>query len=438
MNIDRVLTLDEIQLLIEDAHAAPIKENGTSDMWDMLPRIPYDKLPAELKAEADKITVEVAKRFLFECYPVGHFDSIAAEPSFNEKIEQALHSANYLVESTDLTPPEITGIEAVDRANYEDWKPISLIGSDFVEAWEKLTQDVGGSKKLAVKPSKNLPNIYASISKKLDLPMDKGNREFWDLMESTNGQYKIGAVTLANKDKDNDKDCLILIDVDMSANDSTVKLNRELTTYDKYLYMAVDALYRANESHTMTLTNIYKQLGNDKSPSSADIQKILASLNKMGNTTVEMNNALEREQYPNYPEINYKGKLLEFRQITVKANGKATDGAIYVLAELPLMTVARERKQFTTIDRKLLTLKMGKTAENLNIFDVLIDRIATIKSGHTNNKILYSYIYEHAKITTSKQRQRTPEKIRKILGHFKKCGHIKNYLESEDGITIIL
>lgn len=142
MDINRPLTIEEIDHLIETARAKPINANGTGYMWDMLPRIPYDYLPEQLQREADKITVELAKRFLFECYPVGHFDKIAADPSFNEKIEQALHSAKYLIESTDLTPPEVTGNEAVDRANYEDWRPVSLIGSDFVEAWEKITSDV--------------------------------------------------------------------------------------------------------------------------------------------------------------------------------------------------------------------------------------------------------------------------------------------------------
>lgn len=134
MNIDKVVTLEDIQLLIEDAHKAPINENGSSDMWDMLPRIPYKYLPDELKQVADKITVELAKKFLYECYPVGHFDKEAADPQL---IQQALHNARYLVESTDLTPPEKTCNANVDKAIYDGWQPVSLIGSDLVEAWEK-------------------------------------------------------------------------------------------------------------------------------------------------------------------------------------------------------------------------------------------------------------------------------------------------------------
>lgn len=439
MDIDRVLSLDEIQLLIEDAHAAPIRENGTSDMWDMLPRIPYNLLPEEFKRQVDKdVTIEVAKRFLFECYPVGHFDKAAADPAFNEKIEQALHCAKYLVESTDLTPPELTGNEAVDKANYEDWRPISLIGSDLVEAWERVTQDVHSSKALAPTTGKTLPTLIANISRKLDLPIDKANRQFWALMENTHGQWKIAPNTLSRRDKNSESESLILINVDMSNMDNSIRITREFTTYDKYVYMAVDALYRANESHTMTVTNIYRQMGNDKSPSSADVKKIMTSLTKMSNTDLIMNNDIEREKYPNYPVIRYRGKLLEMRQIDVEVKGKLVNGAIYVLAELPLMQLARDRKQITTIDRKLLAAPVSKTPENMEIIDVLLDRIATIKSKHTSNKILYDYIYEHAKITTTKQRQRAPGKIHKILDYYKECGHIRDYTEGTDGITILL
>ena len=284
----------------------------------------------------------------------------------------------------------------------------------------------------------SLPSIITQISKKFDFPLDKANRKFWSLMENTDGQWKIATDTLAKKDKKKGKDSLILINVDMSRlDDINVKLSKDITTYDKYVYMAVDALYRTNDSHTMTVTNIYKQMGNDKSPNSSDVKKIMDSLTKMSNTNLFLNNDTERELYPNYPIIRYSGKLLEARFISVEIKGTPINGAIQILAELPLMRLARDRKQITTIDRKLLAAPVSKTSENMDIMDVLLDRIATIKSGHTDNKILYSYIYEHAKIKTKKQKQRLPGKVIKILDYYKECGHIKGYKKESDGITIL-
>lgn len=134
------MTLKEIKRQIEAAHAAPINADGTSDYFNLLPRVYYKDLPAKLKREADKITIDGAKRFLLECYPVGTLDAMAADQTaFNDKIAEALHAARYLIESTDLTPPKPTGNAAVDAANLETFSPVSLIGADFVEAWERIT-----------------------------------------------------------------------------------------------------------------------------------------------------------------------------------------------------------------------------------------------------------------------------------------------------------
>lgn len=144
------MTLKEIQRLIDAANAEyeanETKTDGSYNaeaagkLWDSLPRIYYKDLPAKLKKEADKITTDTAKRFLFECYPVGTLDGVAADQTaFTEKIIEALHEARYLVESTDTRPPKPTGNAAVDAATLEMYSPVSLIGVDFVEAWEKIT-----------------------------------------------------------------------------------------------------------------------------------------------------------------------------------------------------------------------------------------------------------------------------------------------------------
>lgn len=134
------MTLKEIQRQIDIACAAPINPDGTSQYFDLLPRVYYKDLPAKLKKEADKITVESVKGFLYEFYTVEKLNAIAADQTaFNEKIAKALRAARYLIESIDLTPPELTGNSALDAALLETFRPVSLIAIDFVEAWEIIT-----------------------------------------------------------------------------------------------------------------------------------------------------------------------------------------------------------------------------------------------------------------------------------------------------------
>lgn len=120
------MTLKEIQKQIDEARAAPINEDGTSEYFNLLPRVYYSELPAKLKAEADKITIDDAKRFLLELYPVGALDRFLDDPiELNLKICKALRAAKYLVESTKTTSSGAAG-------------SVSLIGADFAAAWEDV------------------------------------------------------------------------------------------------------------------------------------------------------------------------------------------------------------------------------------------------------------------------------------------------------------
>ena len=59
-----------------------------------------------------------------------------------------------------------------------------------------------------------------------------------------------------------------------------------------------------------------------------------------------------------------------------------------------------------------------------------------MKKQQINKKMLYSTIYEKTGITTKMERNRAPEKIRRYLDHYKKCGFIKGYKETSDGVII--
>lgn len=112
------MTLKEIQRQIDAANAAPMNPDGTSEWFNLLPRVYYKYLPAKLKREADKITTDTVKHFLSECRQGGTLDGLT-----DEKISEALHAARYLIESTDTDYPAA----------------VTLILSDFEAALESVT-----------------------------------------------------------------------------------------------------------------------------------------------------------------------------------------------------------------------------------------------------------------------------------------------------------
>lgn len=425
------MTLKEIKRQIDAAHAAYEASKANADgsynadaagaLWDSLPRVYYADLPAKLKKEADKITTDKARRFLYECYPVGTLDDVAADQTaFNEKLTEALHAARYLIESTDLTPPKKTGNAAVDAAQLEAFSPVSLIGADFVTAWEK----VSGFKTAAV------PTIPAHRLTKIDFPIDKVNNRVWQLLEDTKGQLSLN-INVAERGSKKPVDVLYSLDFSSLEN---VSITRKLEPYDKRVYLAIAAIF--NDGYdVMSVQQIYNAMGYTGRMSATDIKKINAAITKMNGAHIYIDNIAEHSVY-NYDHFKYDGVLLPMERIQAIINGQPVEAAIHIFREPPMVSFARDRKQITKLDIKLLDTPLSKTNANIQLEDYLLEEINRIKKGKRNPKMLYTSIYEAAGITQKKQKQRAPEKIKQLLTHYIACGHIKGYEEVANGVII--
>ena len=179
-------------------------------------------------------------------------------------------------------------------------------------------------------------------------------------------------------------------------------------------------------------------MGNRGNPNTEDLQKINDSLTKMGAARVYLDNAQEVQVNKKYARFKYDASLLPFERISAYINGQLVESAIHLFREPPLITFARERGQITGLTRQLLESPISKTDANLQLEDYLLERIGHMKSPKSKapRKMLFSTIYERCGITTKKQRQRAPEKIRRYLDHYNKCGWIAGYTMDKDGVTI--
>lgn len=281
-----------------------------------------------------------------------------------------------------------------------------------------------------------LPVIAAYKLENLDFPLDKVNNRVWQLLEEADGQtWNIDVAKTGSKKTIDILYCLDIEDMD------DVSITRKLEPYDKRLYIAVDAICHIGYFN-MSYQQLYNAMGYEGRAGKADIEKMDASLTKMSSARLYIDNTQEAKAYK-YDKFIYDGALLPMERIKGVINGQVADAAIHVFRVPPLMAFARERKQITTINRRLLGSPLNKTSQNLCIEDYLIYRIARIKNGTSKNKILLSTIYENAGITTIKQKQRAPAKIKQLLDHYVKCGFIKGYspeelddLKKNDGVTI--
>ena len=329
------------------------------------------------------------------------------------------------------------GIDTEGNITESRWKPL------LERAMQKLAEYEETDKKIKEleQAAEELPRIIANPAEKLENPLDKPNSVIWGLItdaakNNPNGQLRLNIDTSRKGSK---QDAIIQYGINFDELPTTVKITKQLTQFDKRAYIAAAALFNAG-NEIISATQVYSMMGNAGKPRTTDLQKINDSLTKMGAAHVYIDNAQEVQEAKGYTHFKYDAQLLPFERISAYINGQLTESAIHLFREPPLISFAKQRNQITTIPRQLLESPVNKTEANLLIEDYLLERIGHMKSGKSKapRKMLFATIYDRCQIKTAKQRQRAPEKIRRYLDHYKKCGWIKGYKEDADGITILL
>lgn len=283
------------------------------------------------------------------------------------------------------------------------------------------------------------PKVFASPTDTLSLPLDKVNSSIWRLIsqQKENGQIGVDLEAVTSK-KGSKKEAVVYAGISFDEADG-MRITRQIDPYDKRVYIAVGGLFNGGNA-IFSASQIYRAMGNDGQPSSADVQRINASLDKMGTARLYVDSTQETTVNKGYKSFKYDAPLLPFERMTAYIDNTLCEVAIHLFREPPLITFAKERKQITQIPRKLLTSPISKTNANLTLEDYLLDRIGRMKSpkSNANRKINLSTIFDKCRITTTKQKQRTPGKVKTYLEHYKKTGWIKGYTEDKEGFLIVV
>ena len=286
-----------------------------------------------------------------------------------------------------------------------------------------------------------------------DFPLDKVNANVWKLLEGApSGQYGFdfggdwvdvdegsGHIDIdfnvANK-RDKAKGIAIPVTYCIDFSELEGSMTKKLEPYDKRVCIAVAALYNAGYE-VMTLQQIYNAMGNTGTAGKRDKEKIDDSITKMDAAKLHLDNLQEANAY-NQAAFRYRGRVMPIERVDALVNGQLVESAVHALREPPPISFAKERKQFTTVEVKLLDSPLSKTSANIQLEDYLIERISRIKrdKGKTPNKMLFATIYKHTGIHTRMQKQRAPEKIEKLLKYYKDCGFITGYSMEADGVKV--
>lgn len=261
----------------------------------------------------------------------------------------------------------------------------------------------------------------------INYPMDKLNRKLWENLEETNINFLVGRI------KNQNISVIVTVNFD---NLEGISISKTLTMFDKRVYIAVAALFNAG-NEIITLTQIHYTMGNKNKPAKYQIEKINEAVTKMMMAVIYVDNSQEIDNKYKYKRFSYTGSLLPSEKVSAIVNGQLTDAAIHIFREPPLMTFARERRQLTTFDAKLLQSTLSKTEANLAIEDYLLERISSTKAAaeackgkrarFVINEILLDTLYKETGIQNRFQKARAIDKIKSYFSYYVQCGFITMY-----------
>ena len=205
------------------------------------------------------------------------------------KKEQQKHTEIKDITVDDIATISIFNLLNVDETELEQLKKEFANNQDPVINNIDLLLDIVRRAKEAFEVDKEkslLPQISPKKITELQYPLDKVNSYLWGLMINETVALK------AESDKDSKKgkqaNIYVLLDFDEL---DGVKISRQLTSYDKRVFIAVANL-KAQGHDTITAEQIYKAMGNPKRPNADTIKKILQSVECISRGRVTIDNSL--------------------------------------------------------------------------------------------------------------------------------------------------
>lgn len=279
--------------------------------------------------------------------------------------------------------------------------------------------------------SVTLPRMNAIHVDKVAYPLDKLNSTVWSSLMLSAEPIAIRAEAYGSEKP---IDIAYAIDFDNLA--EALPVARTLTPYDKRVYVAAASLYGVGND-VITLRQLHNAMGNTGRPAANQRKRISQSIEKMSAARIRIDNTQEAGTY-RYPKFVYKGQLLPTEGIEMIVNGNIVEEAIHLLREPPAMAFAKGRQQVTTIPMKLLQSPLSKTDMNLAVEDYLITRVAHVRRGRGQPRILYETVCAAAGVTDRKQKERVPERVKKILSYWVECSFITDFESDKKGVTVIV
>ena len=319
--------------------------------------------------------------------------------------------------------------------NYHTLPNNTIINSD------KLSSSANNSLKTDKNDTsdKELPQIEkTTVPESVLYPLWKPTYEIFN-------NFPIGKTKKLNMESEKDRrkgktaNLLMLLNFDELKG---VHISRTLTIYDKNVWNACANLVKCGYN-TVTSAQIYKFMGHTSEPPTSERNKILESISTISRARVYVSNKEEHELYKKYDEILLDTPLLAAEICQAKFGDDIVEEAIRIIEPPKLFDIAEQRGQITTIPFEVLKSPINKNDEVSLITDYLLIRISRMKNNKfVTRTILLDTLCDKCDITDSRsdrmKKSRLPDRLERILSHYKSSGWISDYKLTDREIEIII
>ncbi len=376
------------------------------------------------------------------------------EPIDKELFEQAKANTQSFIATMELLLQQDAAYKNLTFAELKeqslDPKNKTLIAGSILETLFANTEKLLDISIKATTSENTIEHLKHYPPKSFKTPIDKTNKLFFGLnppapKRDINGQLQFVPVSVGKNNKP------ITVYYSYSVDNELLKklgISNKFTQKDFTICSVING-FRESGNNVITLTQLHKALGNRTKPNSRQLEKLQENLTRLLSTTIMLDTKDIAEAYniENYNE--FIGSLLPIQLIDEKKiiNGQIVNSFIKILGEPPLITLAKNTKQITSISPKLLAVDITHNDMFYVIFNYLIREISHIKNPNyiRKNKILYSSIYDEVEIkgdkgNAAKQKNRAKTITYAILDNLVKEKFITSYKEEtekgESGVTI--
>ena len=217
---------------------------------------------------------------------------------------------------------------------------------------------------------------------------------------------------------------------------------------DWFIVTALDNLYDDN-NRIVSLTKIWREIGNTGTPSPKDIQEIHSRLMRGVSTTITIDDRDIRESWggDTHEHTELTSQIMPIQISTNKIEttiikGKITRGTVHITAHSPFYIIAQITNRKTSWKKEVLTSYKGRRTERYwKLMHYLMREIGWLRNSNSkrSNKLTLHAIYDYVGADTPKKRALTKKMTYDILEQsFVSTGYVKKYKEDEKDGNILL